>query len=141
MYHQIDDNIENGQTALSLAAGAGHVSVVEYLLQRKANLNHVTHSGISALSAAALNGHLSVCELLVKRGASLRTSARSGPVRCAALNDHATVCRFLLENGGDSSELISYFEPESAYDRARRCNSKPILEICYDVRCSTRAAL
>ncbi|KAL3321288.1 hypothetical protein Ciccas_000044 [Cichlidogyrus casuarinus] len=54
----------NYDTALHKAAQAGHVSVVEFLLQKKSKFTKRNKSERSALDLAARNGHLDVVRIL-----------------------------------------------------------------------------
>ena len=69
-----------GQTALMLAAHAGHREVVETLIAHRANLNITAKFGLSALMLALVAGHEEVARLLAKAGAdlSLRGTGASG---------------------------------------------------------------
>ncbi|MDD5322530.1 MAG: ankyrin repeat domain-containing protein [Methylococcales bacterium] len=68
------------QTALMLAAHAGHREVVEILIAHRANLNITAKFGLSALMLAIITGHPEVARLLAKAGAdlSLRGSGTPG---------------------------------------------------------------
>lgn len=61
-----------GQTALSVAAEAGHVSVVEALIHGDPNLplNHADKLGHTPLFYAASNGHIEVLHMLLTEGAA-----------------------------------------------------------------------
>jgi uncharacterized protein len=69
-----------GQTALMLAAHAGHREVVETLIAHRANLNITSKFGLSALMLALIAGHAEVARLLAKAGAdhSLRGTGAPG---------------------------------------------------------------
>ncbi|MCC2647128.1 MAG: uncharacterized protein K0R02_1193 [Rickettsiaceae bacterium] len=60
-----------GNTALTLAAYKGCNAVVELLLQKGAEVNHVNSNGDTALTIAAFNGHYAVVELLLQKGLHL----------------------------------------------------------------------
>lgn len=55
---------EEGYTALHLAAAAGHVAVVEALLERGVTAAPTTDAGYTPLMLAAKAGHLDVCRVL-----------------------------------------------------------------------------
>jgi ankyrin len=68
----------DGYTPLHRAAGYGAPGPVEYLLERKANINADGGDGWTPLHLAARFGHLEVCRLLLERGAN--TNATTVPL-------------------------------------------------------------
>ena len=68
-----------GQTALMLAAHAGHRHVVETLIAHRANLNITAKCGLSALMLALVAGHADVARLLAKAGADLSLRGTAAP--------------------------------------------------------------
>jgi ankyrin repeat protein len=61
-----------GQTALMLAAHAGHREVVETFIAHRANLNITAKFGLSALMLALIAGHADVARLWRKLGPIFR---------------------------------------------------------------------
>jgi uncharacterized protein len=76
----VDARDRYGQTAIMLAAHAGHHKVVETLIAHGANLNITAKFGLSALMLAIVAGHPQVARLLASAGAdvSLRGSGAPG---------------------------------------------------------------
>jgi len=64
-----------GQTALMLAAHAGHLEIVETLITQRADLNVTAKFGLSALMLALITGHRDIAHLLTKSGADLSIKA------------------------------------------------------------------
>ncbi len=95
-----------GQTALMLAAHAGHSEVVEILIAHRANLNITAKFGLSALMLAFVAGHPEIARLLAKAGAdlSLRGSGAPGFADKTAYN-------LALERG--MLELSAELKPKS----------------------------
>jgi len=56
-----------GKSPLHLAANKGHLSIVEYLVNQKADINAKNQDGNTPLHYAAANAHLSVVEYLVNQ--------------------------------------------------------------------------
>ncbi len=89
---------------LRVAAGAGHLEVVELLLDHGADPNrcepHLAPWG-GALHAAAGKGHREVCEVLVAAGANLDQEVESSGnvVTMAGHWHHAELQTWLLEQG------------------------------------------
>ena len=69
----------HGQTALMLAAHAGHRQVVEALIAHKANLNITAKYGLSALMLALVAGHERVALLLAEAGTDLSFRGTGAP--------------------------------------------------------------
>ncbi|KAI4127095.1 MAG: hypothetical protein LQ338_003381 [Usnochroma carphineum] len=59
--------------SLQLAAGGGHLAIVEKLLQEKVNVNP-TNYGLTPLQAAARGGHLAVVERLLQHNADVNAA-------------------------------------------------------------------
>jgi ankyrin repeat protein len=68
-----------GQTALMLAAHAGHREVVETFIAHRANLNITAKFGLSALLLALIAGHADVARLLAKAGVDLSLRGTGAP--------------------------------------------------------------
>jgi len=75
----VDACDRHGQTALMLAAHAGHRDVVETLIAHRANLNITAKFGLSALMLALVAGHEEVARLLAKAGADLSLRGTGAP--------------------------------------------------------------
>lgn len=61
-------NIDKG-SPLVLAAGKGHHSIVQILLENKADANYQGESKVTALMAAAKGGHANIAQTLLSHGA------------------------------------------------------------------------
>jgi ankyrin repeat protein len=68
-----------GQTALMLAAHAGHRGVVETLLAHGANLNLTAKFGLSALMLAVVGGNTEIARLLARAGSDLSLRGSGAP--------------------------------------------------------------
>jgi len=73
-------NLQNsrGDSALSLAAGAGKDDAVELLLLKKAQPDQANHGGRTPLAEAAAGGHLKTAGLLIANGAQVNAGAGTG---------------------------------------------------------------
>ncbi len=67
----VDSRDRHGQTAIMLAAHAGHDAVVEVLIAHGADLNVTAKWGLSALMLAIVAGHPDVARRLARAGADL----------------------------------------------------------------------
>jgi ankyrin repeat protein len=75
----VDSRDRNGQTALMLAAHAGHGEIVETLIAHRANLNITAKFGLSALMLALVAGHAELARVLAKAGADLSLRGTGAP--------------------------------------------------------------
>ena len=75
----VDSRDRHGQTALMLAAHAGHREVVEALIAHRANLNTTAKYGLSALMLAVVAGHAEVARLLALAGTDLSLRGTGPP--------------------------------------------------------------
>lgn len=67
----LDATDEEGETPLLEAAEEGHCAVVEFLLERGAQINHQDDDGDTALMEAAEESRQDCVALLLRKGASL----------------------------------------------------------------------
>ena len=90
-----------GGTVLHVAAGAGELAVVRYLVGQGASLTATTTYGGTALFIAAAAGRLAVVQYLVGQGASLTATTTGGytPLLIAVRYDHLAVVRYLVGQG------------------------------------------
>ena len=86
-----------GQTALMLAAHAGHREVVETLIAHRVNLNITAKFGLSALMLAIVAGHVEVAPLLAKAGADLSLQGTGAPGFADKTAYDLAVARGILE--------------------------------------------
>lgn len=75
----VDARDRYGQTALMLAAHAGHREVVETLIAHRADPNVTAKFGLSALMLAVVAGHPDIARLLANAGADLSLRGTGAP--------------------------------------------------------------
>lgn len=93
----IDARDRYGQTALMLAAHAGHRQVVETLIAHRANLNITAKFGLSAVMLAIVAGHTEVARLLANAGADLSLRGTGAPGFADKTAYDLAVARGMLE--------------------------------------------
>ncbi len=102
---------ENGFTVLLLAASAGELMTVQWLVENNNSLlKQTTNHGDTALLRAAYHGHLEVVKWLLHNGSSPEETTSHGytALLIAALNGHLEVMKWLLHNGSSLEETTSH---------------------------------
>ena len=106
---EVNARTEAGDTALIVAAQrAGGARVVEYLLDKGANLKTATNDGATALHRAAECGDVDVLKLLVDKGADVDAQRRNpfggqSPLASAVVFGHGAAVRYLLSKGAKAN--------------------------------------
>ena len=104
-YHLLSDTItdieckvEDGRTALHMAAENGHENVVQHLLTQGADFNAESADGRTPLQLALESGNESIAHLLIQRGADVNANFPSGetPLSVAVGNQWASLVQLLL---------------------------------------------
>ncbi|XP_043199546.1 protein TANC2-like isoform X2 [Amphibalanus amphitrite] len=95
----------HGETALTMAAGAGHKAMVEMLLRRGATVGASNSQGAPPLLGAVREGHWDICVVLLGQGALLEQTDDAGrtPLIVAAGEGHMGVLDLLLSKGASLS--------------------------------------
>lgn len=97
-------DIELGaSTPLMEAAQEGHLDLVKFLLENKADVHAQTQTGDTALTYACENGHTDVAEVLLYFGAELEHLSEGGrtPLMKACRAGHNCTVKFLIQKGAD----------------------------------------
>jgi len=92
---------EDNASPLHLAASKGHTSVVNVLLDARADVNALDKSHVTPLLAAVKNKHIAAAEKLVAAGASLLSRTKDGntPLMLASEAGDVSMVRLLLSRG------------------------------------------
>lgn len=95
----------NGETALWMAAGAGHTEIVEALLERGADVNVKDKAyGATALYMAAQEGHTNAVKVLLESKANVNIKREINGVTAlmmAVQKGHTEIVKLLLAAGAD----------------------------------------
>ncbi|KAM0426005.1 hypothetical protein ACHAPT_008634 [Fusarium lateritium] len=108
----VDQETRDGthRTALHIAAGFGHLDVMETLLSQGAEVDRGDKDDWSALHFAAWTGHLGVVNSLIQRGADLNkmSDANNSPIFFAAENGHLAIVEALIEADATVNDVPSW---------------------------------
>ncbi|XP_046672408.1 ankyrin repeat domain-containing protein 17-like isoform X4 [Homalodisca vitripennis] len=90
-------------TPLMEAAQEGHLDLVRYLLEARADVHAQTQTGDTALTYACENGHTDVADLLIQYGANLEHESEGGrtPLMKACRAGHLCTVQFLISKSAD----------------------------------------
>ena len=91
------------QTPLYMAARAGHLLIVQFLVQHGAQLNCSTEDGDSPLAASIRSKNFALVQYLLQEGAVVDPLQRTGdtPLHIAALSGDSAIVSYLLYRGED----------------------------------------
>ncbi len=122
----INARSESGFTPLQSAAAAGHLKVVQYLINSGAEINP---GGMTPLMYAALNGHNAVVEFLLSKGANVNATTDVGrtALHYAAQHGFKIVVETLLKHGANVNAREN--DGKTAVWSVADNGSKPILEL------------
>uniref|UniRef100_A0A2P2HZ68 Protein fem-1 homolog C-like n=2 Tax=Hirondellea gigas TaxID=1518452 RepID=A0A2P2HZ68_9CRUS len=93
-----DGETIDGAPALWVAAAAGHLDIVAFLLGRGANVNATTKSNSTPLRAACYDGHLAIVKFLVEHNADIEVANRHGHtcLMIACYKGHYDIASYLV---------------------------------------------
>nr|XP_045610158.1 protein TANC2-like isoform X4 [Procambarus clarkii] len=99
-----EDNV-TGETALTVAAGAGHTAMAAALLRAGASITKTNSRGASPLTCAVRNGHYEVAKLLLSQGVAVESPDAAGrtPLMVAAAEGHLGLMELLISRGASIS--------------------------------------
>ena len=89
-----------------LALKKGHLDIVRFLVEARADKDQAPHSGETPLFIAAQEGHLDMVRFLFEAGSEKDRPKNRGamPLLIAAQKGHLDVVRFLVETGADNDQ-------------------------------------
>ncbi|CAH0057621.1 unnamed protein product [Clonostachys solani] len=98
-------------SVVHIAAAAGHLQVLDVIIEREAGINLPDLDGIPPLQLAAVNGHYQCVNLLLQNGGDIdQTSSRYGTaLSAAASRGHVDIVRLLLYMGAEVEVEASPF--------------------------------
>lgn len=101
----IDFPLQDGRTALHIAAEKGQIQATRSLLKAGANTNVYDKKGNSPLHEASQRGHKQIVRLLLEDNAFINIPNHSGslPIHLAAINGHEDTVQILTGNDPSTS--------------------------------------
>ncbi len=94
------------------AVNLGRESVVDFFLQREADINITDNSGKTPLFDAAITGHYDIVTLLIDNNAYLNVRDEKGNtvLHAAILSEHREIAQLLIKNNSDIFALNRHGE-------------------------------
>ena len=123
----------NRSTPLHIAALKGYYTMVEMLLEQRADVNRkesVEIGGYIPLIHSVKGNHLQISELLLAHGSDPNEADADGltPLHyCGRISDHDAMARLLLSKGGDPTRLDK--DGFNCAYWAKECGNKSFLKI------------
>jgi ankyrin repeat protein len=88
---------EEGRSVLGVACAAGHLPIVQFLLENKVSPNDDGFGDCSPLHAAASAGHRNICKALLEAGAYSDSFMHRSPAQVAMEAGHGDVANLIEE--------------------------------------------
>ena len=119
---------------LHLAVKAGHVAMVQYLLDNDTDIAAADKDGAQAIHLAVKGSSVRILSLLLERGAAIDSAMTDGarPLHLASKNpDGVEIIKFLCSQGADIEARTNDGHPPLSYARRRNAvdNMEALLEL------------
>jgi ankyrin repeat protein len=128
-YINIDEENTLSRTALHAAAKAGHVEMVQLLLDNHASTNKLCSYGRTPLMIATIYGHVEVVELLRNHHASLEIADHDGntALHLAVKRNQIAIVKIFINHSfwpkeDESIRLVNLFPPIPTVDIFKKNN-------------------
>ena len=94
----IEKKDKKGNTPLLISSSSGHLEIVKYLLNKKANINIQDKLGNTPLNLSLQRGHLNIAKFLLenKVNVELHNKSNSNPLLTASANGYFDIIKILL---------------------------------------------
>ena len=98
----INSKDKDNYTALMLASGGNSLTLVNFLLDKGADVNAISEKG-SALMMAANLGHIKIMKLLIYKGADVnaKDDKDTTALMCVSRDGYADIAELLIDKGAD----------------------------------------
>ena len=92
----------------------GNFPVVQYLIEKGANIEAKDNSQWTPLHIACWNGHLPVVQYLIEKGANIEANSKYGtPLHIASYHGHTNVVKYLVSKGAQQESKCSLDESKN----------------------------
>ena len=129
---KLDNSSGEHRSPLVQAAGQGHAQIVQYLIDKEADINSQGNPGkTTALIGACEMGQMETARMLIENGASLELVAVNGlnAIQSACLNGQQQVLKYLVNQGADWRVKLEE-DGSTLLHLACQSESHAILETC-----------
>ncbi|MDA3895108.1 MAG: ankyrin repeat domain-containing protein [Desulfobacteraceae bacterium] len=128
----INSKNDSRSTALMLASLKGYTQIVQFLVQKGADVNIKTSA--FALQSAAMFGHLDIVKYLVENGADINQEVNGENALTRAINfDRHEVTKFLRDSGAiDNRQSDIDEEPDYEYAQEKKSGGCFVATACFD---------
>ncbi|REK76923.1 ankyrin repeat domain-containing protein [Paenibacillus paeoniae] len=100
--------------SIVMAAMQGNLEEMQYVLDRGADINAITHTKVSALWTAANNNNKEVIQFLLDAGIDLKAHGGTA-LQTAAFNGHLEIVKILIDAGADINYQCFDGHPDLSY--------------------------
>ncbi len=133
----VDKTTDDGQSPLGRAASGVYspsaLSIVCFLLEHGANVNHGDTAGRTPLMNCAFGGHLEIARCLLEAGAdsNLRSKHNETAVNfvCQARDESPEVLKLLLDSGSDADAIDELYHIGALSQAAVKNHHRLVLEL------------
>ncbi|MCJ7454499.1 MAG: ankyrin repeat domain-containing protein, partial [Wolbachia endosymbiont of Homalodisca vitripennis] len=107
-YFELDELDRMGNTSLHYAVIHCHLCIVEYLVEKGADVNLQDKKGLSSLHFAVQSGHLDIVKYLIEKEAdvNLQDEYYMSSLHYAAKNGHLDIVKCLVEKGASDKDYM-----------------------------------
>ena len=107
--HSIDETNENGGTCLHSASIMGSFPILQYLIEKGANIEVISEAG-TPLHIACFDGNLQTVQYLIEKGADIEAKdwEEKTPLHCACSYGHLPIVQYLIEKGANIEAKDDY---------------------------------
>ena len=98
----VNDQGDDGDTALHMSCLYGHLAVVQECVRRGASVQACDEDGSTPLHDASAGGYYDIAKLLLENGAQIDVADGDGdtPLHLASNGNHGHICELLLTHAG-----------------------------------------
>ena len=101
-------------SSLTYSSFAGHIAIVNSLIQAKANINHTNAKGSSPLIVSTSRGRLDVANALIRANADINQTTNTGHsslIRSCQIGHLQLVNTLIQANAKVNLAILSYVQP------------------------------